>query len=190
MSVANWNGEWDAAREFLEGVRTMHRTVRHLGLCVGLVTGVWLTMGADSAQAATAPADQSSVTNAKLLGTTPTATTAENVAYRNWRYRYHNGRWWYWSPNNYWLYYGNNGWHRHGYYGGYGSGYGYGYRSPDRGYYGYRGYPNRGYYGYRGYPYRGGYGYGRRYGTGYRGYNRGPGVQFGIGRGGVGIGVY
>jgi hypothetical protein len=162
----------------------MYRTVRHLGLCVGLVTGVLLAMGADLAQAATASAEQSSASNAKLLTTTPIAIKAESVAYApHWRYRYHNGRWWYWTPNNYWMYYGGGRWYRHGAYAGYGYGprYGYGYRYPYRGYYGYRGYG----------PYRGGYGYGRRYGTGYRGYYPGPGVNIGVGRGrGVGIGIY
>jgi hypothetical protein len=27
-----------------------------------------------------------------------------------WRYRYENGAWWYWQPNNHWTYYDNGGW--------------------------------------------------------------------------------
>ena len=27
-----------------------------------------------------------------------------------WRYRYENGAWWYWMPNNRWTYYDNGGW--------------------------------------------------------------------------------
>ncbi len=28
----------------------------------------------------------------------------------HWRYRYHNNRWWYYTPQNNWLYYHNNNW--------------------------------------------------------------------------------
>ena len=27
-----------------------------------------------------------------------------------WRYRYENGAWWYWQPNNHWTYYDNGAW--------------------------------------------------------------------------------
>ena len=27
----------------------------------------------------------------------------------SWRYRSHNGRWWYWTPQNRWMWYGDNG---------------------------------------------------------------------------------
>ena len=27
-----------------------------------------------------------------------------------WRYRFENGRWWYWTPQNQWMWYGDNGW--------------------------------------------------------------------------------
>ena len=32
-----------------------------------------------------------------------------NVA-DHWRYRFHNGRWWYWTPGNAWMYFDNGTW--------------------------------------------------------------------------------
>jgi hypothetical protein len=129
----------------------------------------------------------------------------------NWRYRFHNGEWWYWTPGNYWMYYRGSRWvpydaviyrrpvivNRGPYYyrGGpyyYRDGYRYGYWGPGYSYYrpGYRywdGYRYRPGYSY----YRGpGYGYGPyRYGYGRYGYNpyysRDPGVRAGANIGGA-----
>jgi hypothetical protein len=84
-----------------------------------------------------------------------TALASNNL--QDWRYRWHNGQWWYWTPGNYWMTYNNGAWNR---YGGVGVGAG-AYVGPRYNYY--RGYP---YYGnyyrpyngnyYRGYPYYGG----------------------------------
>jgi hypothetical protein len=116
------------------------------------------------------------------------ANVAANVVANNnddWRWKYHNNRWWYYTPQNQWAAYHNNNWvypdARGSYiwqgqniFGGptyYGSGY--------------RGYANP-YYGngyYNGY-YNGGYGnyYGNGYGNGYYGYgNRGANVGAAIG---------
>jgi hypothetical protein len=103
-----------------------------------------------------------------------------------WRYKWDNGRWWYWSPDNRWMWYDGAQWTYYDpnaanttyyqstpgyttYYGGYDYSpqyYGYGY-----------GYPYRGYYG----------GYGPYYGGRYGGYGYGNGVW--IGTDGVGVGV-
>ena len=93
-----------------------------------------------------------------------------------WRYRFENGRWWYWTPQNHWMWYGDNGWVNYDsaipYTTGYGS-----YEVPSGGYV----YPNYGTYYYPGY----GYFYPRWYGGRY--YNR-PGVYVGVGGIGVGVG--
>ncbi|QDU97699.1 hypothetical protein [Lignipirellula cremea] len=31
----------------------------------------------------------------------------------NWRYRFHNGMWWYWMPNQYWAVHTQGEWHRY-----------------------------------------------------------------------------
>lgn len=74
-----------------------------------------------------------------------------------WRYRHHNGHWWYWLPSNRWAIWTGNDWvnyDRNTYYPRYGyRGYGNRYNTGYRGYYG-PGYYGQGYYG--------GYGYGNR----------------------------
>lgn len=41
----------------------------------------------------------------------PPQTTAERTANdQSWRYRYHQGRWWYWRPSNSWAVYEQNRW--------------------------------------------------------------------------------
>ena len=106
------------------------------------------------------------------------APVAGNQNPEQWRYRWHNGRWWYWTPANSWVIWMNNTWQPYSqgmFSGGYSSNYSgsynsqpyrsYGYSSPS---YGYR-YSNP-YYGYRSGP-SFGYGYGSpRYYSGYRGY--------------------
>lgn len=117
-----------------------------------------------------------------------------------WRYRWHNGRWWYWTPANNWVVYLNNAWRPYtpgmfdsGYFGTSNSGT---YYTP---YSGYRYYSPYG-YSYRSYPYYGNYGYGYgpsiglNFGTprhysgyrgfgGYNGYGNRGGVSIGIGGG-------
>ena len=118
-----------------------------------------------------------------------------------WRFKWHNNRWWYWTPDNSCVVYHDNKWHpytpgmfsatNYGSTGYYAQPYssGYSYSSPSYNYYGNRGYgygPSIGlnfgspryYSGFRGYGYPYG-GYGGAYG------NRG-GVS--IGRGGVSFG--
>jgi hypothetical protein len=90
----------------------------------------------------------------------------------DWRYKYHNGRWWYYQPSNSWVIWNGNTWIPHSQFREYRTGYRGYYRGP-----GYDGrYYNRGYDGryyddgyYRGRGYRGGY-YDPRYGDGYQGY--------------------
>ncbi len=115
------------------------------------------------------------------------ATTAAVNVNNNWRYRRHNGRWWYYTPQRSWMVWDGGAWNPYqsgsnfyvgrGYNGYYG---GPAYYGRANGYYGpgYNGYYGRGYYG----PYRSWSGY-RGYGGGYGG--GGAGVY--IGRGGVGI---
>jgi hypothetical protein len=133
------------------------------------------------------------VTQTPIVGTDPGVPSNANVAVAaspsgdQWRYRWHNGNWWYWTPENRWVYRNGNGWTNYepaitfapnpiyapqpayGYYGS--NPYGY-YSSP----YGY----STGYGSYYNYSpaYRGGgyYGPGRYYG--------GPGISIGTGRGG------
>jgi hypothetical protein len=66
-----------------------------------------------------------------------------------WRYRWHNGAWWYWTPANRWVVWNGSSWQPYtpsaGYNGGYGTPYGYpGYGYPSHGY----GYPNSTYHGH------------------------------------------
>lgn len=111
-----------------------------------------------------------------------------------WRYRYHNNQWWYYTPQNHWMTYNNGAWNRY-YAPGTGvsagvnlgnTGIGAGVNLSTRNYYNNPYNYNRGYYGNYGNYYRGGYGnynggyYNRGYyGNGYynRGYNAG-GVRF------------
>lgn len=117
------------------------------------------------------------------------------VAADQWRYRYHNNQWWYYTPGNYWMTHSNGAWSRYNapavnagvntyYRGNYGNPY-YG----NSGYYGnYYGNPyNRGYY--NGGYYNGGYNRGY-YNNGY--YNSNPGVRINtpIGRVNVGGGLF
>jgi hypothetical protein len=108
---------------------------------------------------------------------------ARTVADANrWRYRYHDGRWWYWTPQRSWVYWGGNQWNP------YRRGVAVDRRYGRDGYYD-RDYGRNYYRGYRdGYRYRNDYRYGRGrydYRGGYRGYYDRPGVY--IGRGGAGI---
>ena len=115
-----------------------------------------------------------------------------------WRYRQHNGTWWYWTPINRWIYRNGNQWVNYepavtavpdaryssqpayGYYQSSPNGY---YPGPYRYSTGYRGYYGPAYQGgYYGPVYQGGY----YYGPGY--YGR-PGISVGVGFGrGVRIG--
>lgn len=147
-------------------------TCRGLGILT-LAAGLALAGGAVRGALAETTTAQAPVATAKatlLAGST--AATVQKVALRapNWRYRYHNGRWWYWTTGNYWMVY-NNGWHRHNAYRSGNPYYGYGDRRYDR----YRS-------GYRGYPYPNRY---YRPGPNYRGnyYYRGPGAGIGFGLG-------
>ncbi len=98
-----------------------------------------------------------------------------------WRYRWDNGRWWYWTPQNRWMWYTDNGgWVDYDSAVPYSTGYG-AYEVPSTGYY----YPNYGTYYYPGY----GYGYPGNYGYGGRYYYR-PGISVGVGAVGIGIGGY
>lgn len=117
----------------------------------------------------------------------------------DWRYVYHNGRWWYWQPNNTWVIWNGSAWipqsqfieYRTGYRGYYQSPRYYNDRYYNRGYYDGR-YYNDGYY--YGPGYRGGY-YDPRYGTGYQGFyspESAAGAQIGGaigGQQGAGIGA-
>ena len=96
-----------------------------------------------------------------------------------WRYRWENGRWWYWTPQNRWMWYSDNGgWVNYDSAVPYSTGYG-SYDVPSTGYY----YPSYGAYYYPGYGYRyPGYWYGGSY------YYR-PGISVGVGGIGVGIGI-
>ena len=95
-----------------------------------------------------------------------------------WRYRWENGRWWYWTPQNRWMWYSDNGgWVNYDSAVPYSTGYG-SYQVPSTGYY----YPSYGTYYYPGYGYRyPGYWYGGGY------YYR-PGTSIGVDGIGVGIG--
>lgn len=124
-----------------------------------------------------------------------TAYRANGSGPEQWRYRFHNGEWWYWLPENRWVIWRNGQWIAYdantyqapgvetyvtpsdgGYYGGYyDNGYypysNYGYY-PYYGWYGYYPYYRHGYYGY--YPhygYGGGY-YDNWFNRGYYGGNR------------------
>jgi len=37
----------------------------------------------------------------------------DDRADNRWRYRYHNGEWWYWMPANHWMYYRDNNWSKY-----------------------------------------------------------------------------
>lgn len=131
-----------------------------------------------------------------------------------WRYKQHNGEWWYWTPAGHWMYHRGGNWvtydranysrprgyqQQGNYYGGnvggqayYNDGY---YNGPNRTYYrgGNNGYNNgygRGYnngYGNNGYGRGYNNGYGNGYGPGYYGGNRGAqqGANIGAGIGGA-----
>jgi hypothetical protein len=127
-----------------------------------------------------------------------------------WRYRWHSGRWWYWTPSNNWVVWVDNNWQPYapGMFGTtstYSGSYGYSspnsYSYPSYGYrtynYGYQPGVNawygspRYYSGYRGWD----GGWGNRGWDGYGGYrgwggygNYGRGGGFSVGRGGVGFG--
>jgi hypothetical protein len=158
--------------------------MRNLGVGMLSITAGICAVGMPTLAKADSRVEQSTqrVEAKAALLSTSTATPVQEVSYSaaNSRYRYHDGRWWYYMPGNYWMVYGNNGWSRWG--GGYG------------GYYGNRGYGYGGYYGRRyGTGYRCGYyggrgGYGRGYYGGRGGYYGGRGGYYGGGRGGVSIG--
>jgi hypothetical protein len=100
--------------------------------------------------------------------------TASNDRKAQWRFRQHNGEWWYWTPQNTWMYHRDGNWQAfdqatYQYPRGWNNGR---FNTGFRGNYGYydgynRPYVNRG-YGYRNY--NNNYVPGYRYGTGYRGY--------------------
>jgi hypothetical protein len=137
-------------------------------------------------------------------------------ANNDWRYTWHNGQWWYWTPENRWMIHYNGSWapyspstyaammnpmqyqqRNYNYSGNYGyNNYNYGYNNPNRYYSGYR---NNNYYspyGYNsGYGFGNtGYGYGNPYGGfgGYGNANTAVGAQIGgaiAGDAGAGIGA-
>lgn len=105
-----------------------------------------------------------------LNGWGPVAGKIHSVVYQqDWRFRFHNGTWWYWLPSNRWVFWSNGQWvdydpNNYGYATDYGydSGYGYnpGYST------GYRGYGGYGYGGYGGVIIGGGH---HHHGGGYHG---------------------
>jgi hypothetical protein len=121
--------------------------------------------------------------------------TANNDRSARWRFRQHNGEWWYWTPQNTWMYHRSGNW----------SPYDqatYSYPQNFRRGYVQPGYSNRMYqgdgywsggryysgYGPRNYGYQQGYGYGNqyRYNSGYRGqYYGDPGYRAGVNVGGA-----
>ena len=116
------------------------------------------------------------------------AGVAANQSGDQWRYRWHNGMWWYWTQENRWIYSNGNQW--------------FNYEpavtaAPDAGYssqpaYGYYQSNPNGYYpnpnGYYPGPYRYSTGYRGYYGPVYQdGYYYGPGGYYG--RSGVSVGV-
>jgi len=130
-------------------------------------------------------------------------------ANNDWRYVWHNGQWWYWTPENRWMIHFNGSWtpyspqtyaamfnpmpYRNYNYGNYG------YNNYN---YGYNNYPNRYYSGYRynnnyysPYGYNSGYGFGNPYYGGWGGNfdaNTAVGAQIGgaiAGDAGAGIGA-
>ncbi len=36
----------------------------------------------------------------------------QTASAEDWRYRFHNGQWWYWMPDNHWVYWHDNAWTR------------------------------------------------------------------------------
>jgi hypothetical protein len=98
-----------------------------------------------------------------------------------WRYRWDNGRWWYWTPANRWMWYSpDGGWVNFDTAVPYSAGYG-SYEVPSTGYYYY---PSYGAYYYPGYGYR-------YPGNWYRGgYYYRPGISIGVGGIGIGVGGY
>jgi hypothetical protein len=54
----------------------------------------------------------------------PQANTAGDPRPDQWRYRWNNNQWWYWTPENRWMVYGSNGWAYPEVTGGYTTGYG------------------------------------------------------------------
>jgi hypothetical protein len=103
-------------------------------------------------------------------------TTAANDRNAQWRFRQHNGEWWYWTPQNAWMYHRDGQWHdfdqaTYTYPRNWNRGF---VPAPGRNYYDRYGRPyvNRYGYGYRDYGYQD-YVPGSRYGTGYRGYDDG-----------------
>jgi hypothetical protein len=180
-------GEAITRNNVLSGGFTMRAFV--MSMIVGLVVFAWSGMA--RAQAVDA-----------AVGTAVNA--AANV---DANMRFHNGRWWYWQPNNnHWMVYHNNSWIAPNASGAYlyngasiwGSPYTTGYRGSyyGNGYYGNNyygnGYYGNGYYGNR--YYGNGYGYGNMYGRGYGYGNRGANVGANIGgaiggNAGAGIGA-
>ena len=114
-------------------------------------------------------------------GTSANAGVAANQSGDQWRYRWHNGTWWYWTSDNRWIYSNGNQW--------------FNYEPavaavPDAPYssqpvYGYYQFGPNGYYPG---PYRYSTGYGSYYGPAYQGgYYYGPGGYYG--RPGVSVGL-
>jgi hypothetical protein len=91
-----------------------------------------------------------------------------------WRYRWENGRWWYWTPQNRWMWYNDGQWIDYDPSPGYTTYYGDYYSDPNTGYYDY--YPNSGFY------------YGYPNGWDRNGYQYRPGLSIGVD--GIGIGVH
>jgi hypothetical protein len=54
------------------------------------------------------------VIRADVNGNPNAAVRAEARAADQWRFRYHNNRWWYYTPGNQWMYYSNNAWQSYG----------------------------------------------------------------------------
>jgi hypothetical protein len=120
----------------------------------------------------------------QMPGAGVNAGVAANQSGDQWRYRWHNNNWWYWTPDNRWVYRNGNQWVNYepavpaAPDAGYSSQPAYGYYQPGpNGYYPgpYR--YSTGYRGYYGPVYQGGY----YYGSG--GYYGQPGVSVGLGFG-------
>lgn len=58
----------------------------------------------------TPPANTAPIPNAVTGNAVPNATATDRPDANQWRYRYHNGRWWYWMPSNRWMIHDGANW--------------------------------------------------------------------------------
>jgi hypothetical protein len=57
----------------------------------------------------TTPAPAPSTTNNAGVDVDAAVQAHANATANNWRYRWFNGRWWYWTPQNRWMWYSDDG---------------------------------------------------------------------------------